>query len=97
MFGTVAIIKPKAGQDQAIVDLLDDWWGKRRQIVRGAISTTIHRNGAELILAVVFESEESYRSNAEDPSQDAWYHEVRELMESDPVWMDGDVLICKHI
>lgn len=97
MFGTVAIIKPKAGQEQAIVDMLDQWWENRRNEVRGAIASSVHRNGAELILSVVFESEETYRANASDPAQDKWYQEIRALMDADPRWMDGDVLSCKHL
>jgi hypothetical protein len=96
MFGTVAIIKPKAGQEQAIVDKLNQWWDGRRKEIKGAVATTIHRNGAELILAVTFDNEANYKANAEDPAQDKWYQEVRALMDADPRWMDGEVLACKH-
>jgi quinol monooxygenase YgiN len=100
MFGTVAIIKPKAGQEQALVAVLDKWWNERRPRISGAISSTLHRNEAnpsELIMSVVFDSEENYRANASDPAQDQWYQEMRVLLDADPRWMDGEVLACKHV
>ncbi len=100
MFGTVAIMKPKAGQEQAVVGSLEKWWNERRPQVAGAISSTIHRNQnnpQELIMSVVFDSEENYRANAGDPEQDRWYRELRDLLEDDPRWMDGEVLACKHV
>jgi quinol monooxygenase YgiN len=93
-------MKPKAGQDQAIVAMLEKWWNERRPKINGAISSTIHRNitnPQELIMSVVFESEESYRANASDPEQDKWYQELRALLDADPRWMDGEVLACKHV
>jgi quinol monooxygenase YgiN len=100
MYGTVAILKPKAGQEQALVQALETWWNERRPQVKGAISSTIHRNEgnpSELIMSVVFDSKENYVANAEDPEQDKLYQEMRALLESDPRWMDGDVLACKHV
>lgn len=99
MFGTVALFTPKVGQEQAIVEALDKWWEERRPKVRGAIASTIHKNitnPSELIMSVVFDSEESYRANAADPEQHQWYLGLRELLENDPRWIDGEVLACKH-
>lgn len=100
MFGTVAIMKPRAGQEQAVVQRFDGWWAERGPSVKGAIASTLHRNGqnpSELILSVVFDSRESYEANANSPEQDKWYQETRALLEADPRWMDGDVLACKHV
>lgn len=100
MYGTVAIIKPKAGQEQAFAEMLDKWWNERRPNVKGAIASTIHRNDGnpgELIMSVVFESKEDYVANAENPEQDQWYQEMRALLDADPRWMDGEVLSCKHV
>jgi quinol monooxygenase YgiN len=100
MFGTVAIMKPKTGQQQAVVGMLDKWWDERRPKINGAISSTIHVNASnpsELIMSVVFDSEANYRANASDPEQDKWYQELRAMLDADPRWMDGDVLACKHV
>lgn len=100
MFGTVAILKPKAGQEQAFVEMLNTWWDTRRTAIKGAIASTIHRNDSnpsELIMSVVFDNEANYRANANDPAQDKWYQELRALLDEDPRWMDGEVLACKHV
>jgi hypothetical protein len=99
MYGTVALMKPKQGREQALKAWMDRWWTERRPKVKGAISSTIHRNEsnpAELIVAVVFETKEDYEKNAEDPEQDKWYQEMRALLESDPRWMDGEVIGAYH-
>ena len=48
------------------------------------------RKPGELIGVAVFEDRATYRANADDPEQDAWFRRVRELLESDPDWEDGD-------
>jgi quinol monooxygenase YgiN len=100
MFGTVAILKPKPGQEAAIVASLHKWWTERRPKVRGAIAATLHKNAAnpgELIMSVVFDSQANYSANANDPEQDKWYQEFRSLLDADPRWMDGEVLACQHV
>ena len=67
---------------------------------RARFASTLHRNDSnpgELILSVVFDSKENYEANASDPGQDEWYQHLRGLLDRDPVWMDGDMLACKHI
>ena len=44
----------------------------------------------EFVLAVAFEDKASYTANADDPEQHAWFMKVRELLESDPEWEDGE-------
>jgi len=100
MYGTIAIIKPKAGKESEIVKTLETWWEGRRTKVRGAIASTIYRNESnpsELMMAVVFESKESYVANANDPEQDRWYHELLELLDGEPRWIDGEILAHKHV
>ncbi len=99
MYGTVAILKVKPGQEQALLATLDKWWNERRAKVSGAIASTLHRNEAnpsEVIMSVVFDNQENYRANISDPEQDAWYQELRALLDADPRWMDGEVLGHKH-
>jgi quinol monooxygenase YgiN len=99
MYGTVALLKPKTGQEQALATMLEKWWDERRPNVKGAIASTLHRNEsnpAELIMTAVFDSKEDYVANAEDPEQDRWYQEMRALLDADPRWLDGEVLACKH-
>jgi quinol monooxygenase YgiN len=100
MYGTIALMRPKAGQEPAVQALFEEWWTERRPNVQGAIGSTIYRNKsnpAELMVAVVFDSEENYTANANDPEQDRWYRRMVELLESEPRWIDGEILDHKHV
>ena len=100
MFGTIALLKPKEGQIDAINALFEEWWTERRPKVQGAISSTIYRNvsnPAELMIAVVFDSKENYQANAADPAQNDWYQKMAALLEGEPRWIDGDILAHRHI
>ena len=48
----------------------------------------------ELILVAVFRDRESYRANADDPEQDKWYRQLREHLQADPEWTDGEVVFA---
>ena len=43
-------------------------------------------------MAVVFDSKESYRANAEDPAQDQRFRQLQSLLASEPEWHDGEVM-----
>jgi len=67
--------------------------------VDGWLSTDIYRSESDLReywIAVVFRDEASYRRNADDPTQDQWFNELRKLLESDPEWHDGEVVHSAH-
>ena len=63
--------------------------------VAGWQSTTVYRSDTdpeEVWLAVVFESKEAYRKNAESPEQGKRYEQMRALLAADPEWHDGEVI-----
>ncbi len=92
MFGSVFRLVPKDGKKQAIVDYLNASQKDRDlRAVNGFISSYVYDTGDDMWVAVLFESEESYRANAGDPAQDKWYRGVRELLQSDPEWHDGNI------
>jgi quinol monooxygenase YgiN len=94
MFGTVYHMRPKAGAETAIEDLLRREEKERIRptgFIAGYLFHSRSRPG-ELIGVAVFDSEASYRKNANDPGQDRWYRRLRELLEADPEWNDGDVV-----
>ena len=99
MFGSIAIMKPRGGQEAAVVSHFDKWWHERGSQVAGAIAGDVRRNAgnaAELIATVTFASEADYKVNAADPQQDAWYKELVALLEGEPHWIDGEVL-SRHV
>lgn len=95
MFGTIFTMRPKPGQEAAVVALFDRWARERAPKVKGSLASHLYRNvgnPAELMGAVVFDSRDSYFANASDPEQDRWYRELVTLLEAEPRFMDGDVL-----
>src|SRR5438093_11585614 len=97
MFGTVYRLKPRPGKEQAVAEHLRLWERERRPLVSGAVGGYLFKsrtNGGEMVGVAVFDSEANYRKNAEDPAQDRWYRDLREMLEADPEWNDGDVLVA---
>ena len=97
MFGSIYRMKPRPGQEANIAAHFRRWERERRPAVGGAGSGYLFRPKAapeELIGVAVFDSEDSYRTNAGDPVQGKWYQELREMLQSDPDWNDGDVLVA---
>ena len=93
MYGTIFRMRPKAGRERDVVALMEEWSQTRGPEVQGARAAYLLRpegRPGELIGVAVFEDRESYRANAADPEQDTWYRRLRELLEADPAWEDGE-------
>ena len=92
MYGTVARMRARPGSGELLAEL-----GKQLESDRppGIVSTFVYQmdaNPDEYILAVAFESRETYRANAASEEQDRRYRQLRELLESDPEWNDGEIV-----
>lgn len=95
MFGTVFRMQPRPGQEQAVEEIFRTWERERRPNVAGVVGGYLLKSRTrpgELIGVAVFDSEESYRKNASDPEQDRWFRELRDKLQADPEWNDGEVL-----
>jgi len=65
--------------------------------VPGFVASYSYRMDAdsnEYYLAVVFESKEAYWANAQNPEQDARYRQWLPLLEREPEWHDGEIVIA---
>ena len=94
MYGTVAHIRVKAGQGEAVIAKMEQWEQERGSKVEGNLGGYMFRldkDPQEMIMVAVFQDKESYVANAEDTEQDKWYQELRQLLEADPEWNDGEV------
>ncbi|HZB98136.1 MAG TPA: hypothetical protein VE219_06015, partial [Candidatus Sulfotelmatobacter sp.] len=49
-------------------------------------------NPDEYWVAAIFESKDAYMRNANTPQQDANFRQMRELLEADPEWHDGEIV-----
>lgn len=97
MFGSIFRMQPKPEQERNIADHFRRWERERRPAAGGAVASYLFRpksSPRELIGVAVFDSEASYQKNASDPAQDRWYRDLRQMLESDPVWNDGDILVA---
>jgi heme-degrading monooxygenase HmoA len=95
MFGTIAMAKVKPGQIDALKAEMERWTRERGTQVRGFISTTIYQSTEDpnqLMMAVIFDSRESYMANAESPDQDKEYHAMLQHLEGPPTWHDGEII-----
>ena len=95
MFGTIARLRVKTGQEQALIDMAQEWERERKPKVKGAGPGYLLRpenRPGEMILLAVFEDRDSYYANAADPEQDRWFRQMRELLEADPEWEDGEII-----
>ena len=93
MYGTIFHMKVKPGQEQKVIDIFKDWERERKPKVKGVVGGLLlkpeNRSG-ELIGVAVFDDKASFMANANDPEQDKWFRRLRELLEADPDWEDGE-------
>ncbi len=99
MYGTVATMRVKGGQEAKLSDLMNRWWSEQAPNAKGVMSSTVYKSDkdpSEYVLAVIFDNKANYEANAEDPEQARWYEEFRACLEADPVWNDGEVVAHQH-
>ncbi len=92
MYGTVARLRVKPGMQ---AKLEQDMAQYEQVKVPGFVSTMVYRmdrDPNEIYLVVAFEDKKSYHANAGDPKQDERYKAMRELLEADPEWHDGEIV-----
>ena len=94
VYGTIAKFVAKPGQDDTLAQAGKRWESERGHSVPGYLGQFVLTpdNQPEVsYLLVIFDSPESYRANAADPAQDAFYQEIRQLLAGDPEWIDGTI------
>lgn len=92
MYGTVARLKLLPGKEEELMAQVKVY---EELNVPGFIAAATYRADAgdnEYWLAVIFESKESYRANAEDPAQDDRFQKMRAILAGEPEWHDGEVI-----
>jgi hypothetical protein len=90
VFGTVgrAHIKPE-NQEKLIALFREQSYEQVPGFVRSYTMFPQNRPG-EVLLVAIFENEEVYRKNGDDPAQHERYLQYRALFEDDPEWSDGE-------
>ena len=91
MFVIVSTYRARAGEEDAIIALHEDWernWGLK---AKGYISWELLRKNEaprEFITITYFKSKELAQAAASDLEQDAWYGRLMSLIEEGPVHTD---------
>lgn len=92
MFGTVARFTAREGAEDRLIELMNSYDDAE---IPGHVASIVYklRDGErQYMMATRFEDEASYRANAESPEQHQRYLQMRELIEGDPEWNDGDIV-----
>ena len=96
MYGTIFRMRPKPGQEEKVVELFEEWDRERKPKVKGAIGGFLMKPDnptGELIGVAVFEDKAAYSANADDPDQDKWFRSLRQVLQADPEWEDGEYVV----
>lgn len=94
MFGTIARLKVKPGKGEEL-RAHGEKWGRERGPVSGQVASYMFQlegKQDEYMLVAVFKDRDAYFENARHPDTDRLYREMREMLQSDPEWNDGEVL-----
>ena len=95
MYGTIARVHVKPNHEQQLQAMNDEWAQGRGRQVDGFVASYVLRpddQPDELLLVAIFRDRDSYRANASDPEQDRWYRQMREHLQADPEWTDGELV-----
>lgn len=95
MYGTIALLHARAGHEDALLEVMENWWGERVGAVDGAVSSEVRQSDQDpsrFFMIVTFKSREQYVANANHPDQDAWYRRLVEHLTEDPQWLDGGIV-----
>ena len=93
MYGTIFRMKVKGGQEQRVIQIFEEWNTQQKPVVKGAIGGLVMKpdgSSNELIGVAIFEDKQSYVANADNPGQQQWYAKLRDALEADPEWEDGE-------
>jgi quinol monooxygenase YgiN len=94
MYGTVALMKVKPGQGDAMLKLNREEMSEAMPQVKGYVGQYLFKldeNPDQFVLIALFQDKASYVANAGSPEQDKRYRRLRELLAADPMWHDGEV------
>jgi len=92
MYGTIARLRIRNDAEPKLLEVLN---AMEDRPVSGSIASYVYRlddDPRDLMLAVLFTDRDAYVRNADDPAQDVEYRKMRELLERDPEWHDGEVI-----
>ena len=88
MFVTVSIYWAKAGEEDAVIALHEDWQSNQQAKTQGYLSGELLRNTQvprEFAAIMRFETRAFAQALANDPERNAWYRRLVSLVENVPM------------
>jgi heme-degrading monooxygenase HmoA len=95
MYGSVARWRVKEGKEQELEQLAEELMRERPP---GSNTVYVYRADAdprEYWVASSWDSKEAYTTNSNTPQQDQRFRQLRDLMDSDPEWHDGEIVVAR--
>ena len=95
MYGSVARWRVKEGKGQELEQLAEELMRERPP---GSNTVHVYRADAdprEYWVASSWDSKEAYTTNSNTPQQDQRFRQLRDLMDSDPEWHDGEIVVAR--
>lgn len=95
MYGTVVRWVVKEGKEQELEQLAEELMRARPAGGRSVFVYRADANPREYWVASCWDSKEAYTSNSSTPEQDTRFRRLRELMDADPEWHDGEIIVAQ--
>ncbi len=95
MFAQVIRCRVKPNMWERLVQLDERWQAEQAPIAPGFKGSSILREAGapeRCMMVVLFESRELAQRNSDRPETNAWYRQLRELIEGEPEFIDTDVV-----
>jgi heme-degrading monooxygenase HmoA len=92
MYGTVARFRLKPGQERQLSEFEKEIQAARLPGLVAEFTFRMDDDPSAYYQAVVFESREAYRANADSAEQNERYEKLLSLLEGPPDWNDGEVV-----
>ncbi len=93
MYGSVSRWRIKEGKQDELAQLMDELAKEPSPGSRGVTVYHADADPNEYWVCGVWESREAYTSNSATPEQDARFRRLRALMDGDPEWHDGEIIV----
>jgi quinol monooxygenase YgiN len=98
MYGMLYHLRPRQGQQQAVLDHLFRWEQEYLPQVTGYVGGYLLEPVVQalsapfgILVIVVFDSQAAYTRQRDDPAQDRWEQHLQELLEHAPQWHEGEI------
>ncbi len=95
MYGSVARWHVKEGKEQELEQVAKELMSERAPGSRSVLVYRADADSREYWVASNWDSKEAYTTNSNTPEQDKRFRQLRDLMDRDPEWHDGEIVVAQ--